>query len=139
MAEKRKKGGSAARPRITGQRRSHAKLDFQREAEYIVARAQAGDARVVVIGPLVFFSTESGDAWALDTEDRFAMPLCRGGEAQPYRVTHRSHQFLVEWPGHYEMGDEEFTFARNDGSRVVTTIGYPVAAIRDAIARCGKG
>ncbi len=45
------------------------------EADYIVARAMAEDARVVSLGPLIFFSTATGDAWALDAEDNLALPL----------------------------------------------------------------
>ena len=46
------------------------------EAQYIVRRAREHDARVVTLGQLVFFSTDSGDAWLLDPEDalRYASP-----------------------------------------------------------------
>lgn len=49
------------------------------EITYIVNRAAAHDTRVVSWGPLIFFSTESGDAWVLDPEDKLAICLARDG------------------------------------------------------------
>ena len=46
-----------------------------REVDYIVGRAAESDARVVTLGQLVFFSTQTGDAWLLDPEDHLALPL----------------------------------------------------------------
>ena len=45
------------------------------EAEYIVARAMAEDARIISLRPLVFFSTPTGDAWMLDAEDGLAFAV----------------------------------------------------------------
>lgn len=56
-----------------------------REVEYIVARAAESDARVVTLGQLVFFSTETGDAWLLDPEDRLALCLAKAGRRLPVR------------------------------------------------------
>ena len=46
-----------------------------REAEYIVENAQRGEAKVVSLGKLLFFSTTEGDAWILDPEDNLALRL----------------------------------------------------------------
>lgn len=61
-------------------------ISIAREADYIVARAMAGDARVVSLRPLVFFSTVTGDAWLLDAEDSLALPLAAAGSASGGRA-----------------------------------------------------
>src|SRR3981189_2514392 len=42
------------------------------EVRYIQRRAADHDGRIVTIGQLVLFSTETGDAWLLDPADRLA-------------------------------------------------------------------
>ena len=48
--------------------------DFQlaEEIRYIQRRAAEYDGRWVTIGPLALLSTETGDAWLLDPQDRRA-------------------------------------------------------------------
>lgn len=57
-------------------------ISISREAEYIISRAKEYDSRVVSSGPLVFFSSETGDAWMIDPEDHFALCLAQGGKTQ---------------------------------------------------------
>src|SRR5437899_4154271 len=40
------------------------------------------DGRFVTIGPLALFSTDTGDAWLLDSEDHPATRLARDGEPE---------------------------------------------------------
>jgi hypothetical protein len=47
-------------------------VSIAEESLYIVAQAMVGDARVVSLPPLVFFSTATGDAWVLDAVDGLA-------------------------------------------------------------------
>jgi hypothetical protein len=61
------------------QRLSREQINIQREVEYIVRRAAERNARVVTLGPFVFFSTETGDAWLLDPSDHLALCLARDG------------------------------------------------------------
>ncbi len=49
--------------------------DIHREVQYITQCAQKEDARMVTLGSLVLFSTESRDAWLLDAADGFALCL----------------------------------------------------------------
>ena len=42
------------------------------EIKYIQRRAAEYDPRFVTVGPLMFFSTETGDAWMLDPSE----PCC---------------------------------------------------------------
>src|SRR6266446_6111240 len=45
------------------------------EVRYIQRRAADHDGRIVTVGQLVLFSTETGDAWLLDPADRLAARL----------------------------------------------------------------
>ena len=47
------------------------------EVRYIQRRAAEHDGRIVTIGQLVLFSTETGDAWLLDPPDHLAARLAR--------------------------------------------------------------
>jgi hypothetical protein len=47
------------------------------EIRYIIRRAAEHDRRVVTIGQLTLFSSETGDAWIIDREDHLALRLAR--------------------------------------------------------------
>jgi hypothetical protein len=49
------------------------------EIDYIQSRAAEHDGRLVTVGPLVLFSTETGDAWLLDPADHLAAHVARDG------------------------------------------------------------
>ena len=53
------------------------------EINYIQRRAAQYDARFVTVGPLMFFSTQTGDAWMLDPSEHLAARLARDGEPEP--------------------------------------------------------
>ena len=59
--------------------------DFRlaKEIKYIQRQAAEHDGRFVTIGPLVFFSTETGDAWMVDPTDQLAARLARDGDPEP--------------------------------------------------------
>jgi hypothetical protein len=50
------------------------------------SRAADHDGRVVTVGQLVLFSTETGDAWLLDPADQLAARLARDGEPEPIHI-----------------------------------------------------
>jgi len=50
------------------------------EIRYIQRRAAAYDGRFVTVGPLALFSTDTGDAWLLDSTDHLAARVARGGD-----------------------------------------------------------
>ena len=50
------------------------------EVRYIQRRAADHDGRIVTIGQLVLFSTDTGDAWLLDPSDQLAARLARDGD-----------------------------------------------------------
>lgn len=82
-----------------------------------------------MLGALIFFSTETGDAWMLDREDRLAICIARDGTEQPYAIAESERGFTIEWTGHFEVNGEAFTYADHAG-HVRTVLGYPVAEIR---------
>jgi hypothetical protein len=107
---------------------------IKREVDYIVDRAFAGDSRVVTLGPLIFFSSESGDAWMLDPADGSANCLCREGGRQAIQVEERSQQVTIEWTASYWIQGEAMCFL--DSTDLVTTVfGYPTRHIEAAAAR----
>jgi hypothetical protein len=127
-AVKRRKGRLRTRELRGGE------VSIAGEADYIVARAMAGDARVVTIQPLVFFSTETGDAWLLDAEDSFALPLAAAGTRLPVTITETPARFAIEWPATFRIEGEVMVFVEKTG-RVRTIIGYPTRGIAQALER----
>ena len=107
------------------------KLDIHREISYVTRLAQAEDSRIVAIGNLVLFSTRTRDAWLLDCEDSFAIPLCRDGEPQPFRVIDDPDTFAIEWTACFAIEGEAFVVQEKSG-RVVVIHGYPTAEISAA-------
>ena len=103
------------------------------EVDYIVARAAASDARVVTLGQLVFFSTETGDAWLLDPEDHLALPLARAGSRLPVQLVETATRFAIEWPASYSFEGDAFIVTDGSGARAI--FGYPMADLRAAERR----
>ena len=75
-------------------------MNIRSEATYIVERAMEGDARIVTLGPLLFFSTETGDAWMLDPADHLALCLAKAGEPLPASIVETADTFMIEWSAH---------------------------------------
>src|ERR1700752_1620229 len=69
-----------------------ASLRLADEVRYIIRRAAAHDGRVVTIGQLTLFSTETGDAWIIDRDDHLALRLARDG---PRTVPHRRNRHFL--------------------------------------------
>ena len=107
------------------------------EADYIIRRAAEHDARIVTLGPLVFFSTETGDAWMLEPEGHLALCLARDGDPQPARIVETPEQFGIEWNSTYEIEGDVF-IVTDRAEQVRAIMGYPVQAIRDAIRQAGR-
>jgi hypothetical protein len=82
--------------------------DIHAEIGHITRLAQAGDSRIVTIGPLLLFSTRSRDAWLFDREDNFAICVRRDGEPQPFRVVDTAEQFGIEWTADFAIDGDTF-------------------------------
>ena len=67
------------------------------EIKYIQRRAAEHDGRFVTIGQVVFFSTETGDAWMLDPSDRLAARLARDGDPEPIEIKETETNFTIGW------------------------------------------
>ena len=113
---------------------SAADFSITREARYVADRAIHHDSRVVTLGPLVLFSTETGDAWMLDPEDQLTARLARDGSCLPVRIEEVSDRFAIEWTHAYQIDGELMTFVDRSGN-AQTQWGYPTREIEQAIRR----
>ena len=112
--------------RSAGKRRIHGK-DFllAEEIEYIRSRAAEHDGRLVTVGPLVLFSTETGDAWLLDPADSLAARVARDGDPEDIHFEETDTNFAIGWKGNYQIDGDAFVFIDRDTARVTTILGYP--------------
>ena len=78
------------------------------EVRYVRRCAARRDGRIVTIGQLILFSTETGDAWLLDKDDGLAAPLARDGDPQPIHIEETDANFTIEWKGHYRIEGDAF-------------------------------
>ncbi len=72
------------------------------EVAYIQGRAARQDSRIVTIGPLLLFSTETGDAWLLEPEGQLATPIAQQGDPLPVHIEDTDTNFSVAWTGRYQ-------------------------------------
>ena len=124
-------------PQQTARLLSGKEVSIRREVDYIVRRAAERDGRVVSLGPVVLFSTQTGDAWLLDPEDRLALCLARDGEPQPVNIMDTEGTFAIEWDRTYSMVGDRFTTVEKQTGRVSTVLGYPTQAILAHIEQVG--
>src|SRR5215467_15284466 len=103
------------------------------EVSYIQRRAGDHHGRIVTIGQLVLFSTETGDAWLLDPADGLAARLARDGEREPIHIEETDTTFAIRWEGRYRIEGPTFVYSENDSGRVTTMLGYPT----DQLAQIG--
>ena len=95
------------------------------EVRYIQRRAARHDGRVVSIGQLVLFSTETGDAWLLDPSEQLAARLAHDGDPEPIHIEETDTTFAIGWKGQYRVEGAAFIYVDRDSGRVTTTLGYP--------------
>ena len=100
---------------------------------YIQRQAANQHGRIVTVGLLILFSTETGDAWLLDPAERLAARLARDGESEPIHIEETDTTFAIGWKGRYRIEGPAFIFADKDSGRVTTVLGYPT----DQLAQIG--
>ena len=112
--------------RGTGKRAVEGK-DFRlaEEIDYIQSRAAEHDGRFVTVGPLILFSTDTGDAWLLDPADHFAARLARDGDPEPIYFEETNTNFKIGWKGSYRIENDAFIYIDSDSGRIVSILGYP--------------
>src|ERR1700694_2988773 len=105
--------------------------DFRlaKEIKHIQRRAAEHDGRFVTIGPLVLFSTETGDAWILDPSDQLAARLARDGDPEPIDFEETDTNFAIDWKGNYRIESRAFASTDRKFGRVTAILGYPTAKI----------
>jgi hypothetical protein len=101
------------------------------EVRSIQRRAAEYESRIVTIGPLVLFSTETGDAWVLDPADHLAMPVAREGESLPVHIEDTATSFAIDWTGQYRIDGDAFVYMDKDARTVRTILGYPTRLIAE--------
>ncbi len=109
------------------QRLASDEVNITAEARYIITSAQAGKERVVSLSPLVFFSTQTGDAWMLDPQEGFALCLAENGEEQSYEIVETPNNFKIEWQAQYHIEGDQFIIITP--GKVSTRSNYPVKEI----------
>jgi len=95
------------------------------EVRYIQRQAANLHGRIVGIGQLILFSTETGDAWLLNPADRLAARLARDGASEPIHIEETDTTFAIGWKGRYRIKGAGFVYSDNDSGRVTTILGYP--------------
>jgi hypothetical protein len=115
--------------RLTGQQ-----MSVSGEVSYITGLANQRTARVVSLGPLVFFSTQSGDAWVLDAADALALQLSQDGDRLPARVIETPERYMIEWEATFRIAGDAF-ICLDSGNWERAIMGYPIVEIRNAINR----
>ena len=95
------------------------------EVRYINRRAADHNGRVVTIGQLMLFSSETGDAWIIDRDDRLALRLASQGDPEPFRIEETDTSFAIDWTGHYRIEGAAFAYTDRDTGRTTTVLGYP--------------
>ena len=95
------------------------------EIDYIQGRAAEHDGRLVTVGPLVLFSTETGDAWLVDPSDHLAARLARDGDPEELYFEETDTRFAIGWKGNYQIHGDAFVFIDRDTARITTILGYP--------------
>lgn len=73
------------------------------QVRYIQRRAAECDPQIGRFNELVLFSTESGDAWLLDTVDHFANRVAQDGVARSVYIVETDTRFAIEWQGNMEL------------------------------------
>jgi len=92
-----------------------AEISIHKEIDHIRVSAECGDARIVTLGSLIFFSTETGDAWVLDADDKLAACLMKNFAPRDIRVTETPTNFIIGWTGEFELEDRVLTISDSVG------------------------
>jgi len=99
------------------------------EIRYIQDKAAEHDLRMVTIGQLILFSTETGDAWLLDITDKLAARLARDGDPEPIHLEETDTRFAIGWMGNYRIDGPAFIYSDRKTGPVTTIVGYPTKKI----------
>jgi len=116
----------------------HKSLRIAKEVRSIQQRAAEHDARIVSIGPLVLFSTQTGDAWILDPTDQLAARLAYDGDLIALYIEETDTNYAIGWQGRYRIENDTFIYEDNDTGRLIAIRGYPTQLLLRAIAKADR-
>jgi hypothetical protein len=108
------------------------------EIRSIQHRAAEHDGRIVSIGPLVLFSTNTGDAWILDPADQLAARLAYDGDPLPVYVEETNTNYAIAWQGRYQIDRDAFVYEDNQSRRLIAIRGYPIQLLLRVIAEVDR-
>src|ERR1700745_886078 len=117
----RKTRHEAATPRLP-----RASLHPAKGLRSIQRRAADHDGRIVPIGALVFFSTDTGDAWMLEPADQLAARLATDGDPLPVHIGETETRYAIGWQGRYRIEAQVFIYEGTGSHRMAAIQGYPV-------------
>ena len=123
MNRKKIKGGPG-KPAVVGKG-----FRLAKGIKSIQGRAAEHDGRFATLGPLVFFSTETGDAWMLEPAAQLAARLARSGDPEPVDFRETDTNYAVGWKGTYRIDGGAFIYTDRKSGRVTAITGYPTAKI----------
>jgi hypothetical protein len=127
-----------SRHKRAGQGQSRQSLRLAQEIRSIQHRAAEQDGRIVSIGPLVLFSTDTGDAWILEPADALACRLAVGGDPLEIFFEETETSYAIGWQGHYRIEAETFIYEDHASHRRIAIAGYPVQLLQRAISAAGS-
>src|SRR5258707_14966391 len=81
------------------------------EIAYIQDKAADHDGRIVTIGQLILFSTDTGDAWLLDVTDQLAARLARDGDPEQIYLQQTDASIAIGWNCRYRIEGSPFISA----------------------------
>ena len=118
----------------TAARLSRQSLHLAKEVRTIQQRAAEHDGRIVRIGPLVFFSTDTGDAWMLEPADQLAARLAIGGDPLPVQIEETDTNYAIGWQGRFQIDGDTFIYEDNRSRRINAIRGYPMKQLLRVIS-----
>jgi hypothetical protein len=104
-------------------------LHLADEVRHIQRCAARHTGRIVTVGQLILFSTQTGDAWLLDKEDGLAAQLARDGDPEPIHIEETDANFSIEWKGRYRIEGTAFVYVDRKTGGTRTILGYPTQRI----------
>ena len=120
------------------QRLSQQSLHLAKEIGSIQRRAAEHDGRIVGIGPLVFFSTDTGDAWILEPADALACRLAVSGDPLEIFFEETETSYAIGWQGHFRIDGGTFTYEDRATHRRIAIAGYPVQLLQRVISEAAR-
>lgn len=109
-------------------------ININKEVRYLLSCAEKREGKLIVLGALILFSTEEGDAWMIDPEDKGANCLMEGFERKPVKAFDTENQYIVEWESLYKIDGDCFMVQGVD-KKVSIYFNFPVSEIQEATKR----